>query len=277
MNVFNQNRIQELIDQGYNFDMGKYISEGIELVKKEIGLFVGYSLVAILIIGVASTASGFLKFLRPDSMALQFISQFTTQIITQLVSPPLMAGFLIASHKLYNNEILDFGDFFKGFDYYKELVLQGFIVLGISLVIFSPLLLEFVILGGFDILGIDRLGAADFAIFGLTGLILFIVYVYVMVSYLFASAFVVFGQMEAWPALEASRKIVAQNFFPVLGFTIVLGILGIAGYLLCCVGLLFALPVVQAAIYSAFKDIMNFDHPQQGQGGDDIYDHLVDG
>ncbi|MFT5168630.1 MAG: putative membrane protein [Saprospiraceae bacterium] len=277
MNGFNHNRIQELIDKGYNFDVGRYISEGFDIVKKDLGLFIGYTLVAILIIGMASTTAGILKFLRPESMAFQFIGQLTSQIVTQLIAPPLMAGFLIAAHKLHKNEILDFGDFFKGFDYYKQLVIQGLIIMGITFALFFPIILEFIIMVGFDINELANLGVTQFAIIGLTGLVLFIVYVYILVSYLFAPAFIVFGQMEAWEALEASRKIVSQNFFPVLGFTLVLGLLIIAGYLACCVGVLFALPAIQAAVYCAFKDIMDFDNPEQGQGRDDIYDHLVDG
>ena len=257
MNVFNYNRIQELIDQGYNFDISRYISESFDIVKKELGLFIGYTAV----VGLIFVVAAFIPFI--GSLAVQFLA------------PTFLAGYLIVAHKMNRNEEVEFGDFFKGFDYFGQLLLQVLIVMGISLVLFIPLGFFLFLFGGFEVHNFDRMSAAGFIILILLSIIIFILFVYISVSYLFAPAFIVFGDLQPWDAMEASRKIVGQNFFPVFGFTLVLGLLVLAGYVLCCVGLLFTLPAYQVAVYCAFKDIMDFDNPEQ-QDRSDIYDHLVD-
>lgn len=88
------NDINELIAKGYEFDFGKYISDGFDLFKKDAGSFIGFGVLS----GILMMVAGFIPF---------------GGII---VSPPLTAGFFIYCHKLVNDQTREFSDFFKGFN-----------------------------------------------------------------------------------------------------------------------------------------------------------------
>ncbi len=106
-------KADQLIEKGYQTDIGSYISKGFRIFEKEIGLFIGYTALFFLI----STITAFIPF------ALLFISG------------PLTAGFFIVAHKINKGEPYEFSTFFKGFDYFVPLLLFTlvggiFIVLG---------------------------------------------------------------------------------------------------------------------------------------------------
>lgn len=248
MELFNHNRIQELIDNGYDFDIGRYISEGFDIVKKEFGLFVGFTLVLFLIY----TAASFVPF------------------ASFIVGAPLLAGFYLTAHKVLKNEIIEFGDFFKGFDYFAQLLIQQLFIMLIMLVVMVPVFL--LIFAGVAMTGSSSGQATLGILFFLLMIIVMIGVFYVAISYSFAQHFIIFGNMQAWDAMEASRKIVAKNFFPVLGLGLLAGLINLVGALLCFVGLLFTLPATYAAFYVAFRDIMQFDETEE----EDILNHLVD-
>jgi uncharacterized membrane protein len=91
----NQNNdLNELIADGYDFDFGKYISDGFDVFKKEAGSFIGFGILSGLIIAIA----GMIPFGG------------------LIVAPPLTIGFSIYSHKVAYDQSRQFSDFFKGFN-----------------------------------------------------------------------------------------------------------------------------------------------------------------
>lgn len=299
MNIINHRRLNEVISEGYRFEIGEYISDAFELIKKEAGLYIAFTLVAGIIGYFASMFGSILQFVIPPPIG-PFIGSFAGEITAQFVKPPLYAGVLLATYKVFKyyqplstppglpgasdqgfnqrGPALEFGDFFKGFEYYTQLVLQGFMIIGIALLLLMPMLIVFSVLGGFEAYpyGANAFEGSDFIILGLTGLISFCGFIYVSAIYTFAPAFVIFGDMQAWEAMETSRKVVNQKFWTIFGFVFVLGLVVMAGFLVCCVGALFAIPVAQAAVLYAFKDVMALDDPAYNNPDDEILDHLVD-
>lgn len=100
-----RNRADELISRGYDTDIGRYISEGFRIFEKDIGSFIGYTVLYFMI----TIVSGFIPF------ALLFISG------------PLTAGFFIVARKIRKGEAYDFGTFWKGFDHFVPLLLYTLI------------------------------------------------------------------------------------------------------------------------------------------------------
>ena len=245
------------MNNGYNFDIGRYVSEGIEIIKKDIGLYIGYTVVYFLIVIITAIIP-----------LLGIIALF-------LIAAPLAAGFILGVHKSSRNEILEFGDFFKGFDYFAQLLVLQLIQGLIILVIMIPLLVIF----GSSFYMIASGNIPDFSI-GIVGiLIVILVYAamfFIYISYIFAPHFIIFGNMPAWEAMETSRKIAAKKFFPILGLVLILSIINLIGCLPCYLGLLFTLPATYAIIYAAFKDIVNLDNPEGEDNQGDAYNHLVD-
>jgi hypothetical protein len=83
--------------------------------------------------------------------------------------------------------------------------------------------------------------------------------IYLAVSWVFTIPLVIDKRMGFWEAMELSRKVVTKHWWKVFGLVIVLGLLGIAGLLVCIVGVFVAGAIGQIAILYAYEDIF---HPR---------------
>lgn len=110
-------RVNERIEKGYQTNIGDYIQKGFEIFGKDIGNFIGYTVLYFLINIIAS----FVPF------------------ASLLVSAPLTAGFFIVAKKIHKGENYEFSTFFKGFDFFVPLILYSLI--GGILIIFGFLAL----------------------------------------------------------------------------------------------------------------------------------------
>jgi hypothetical protein len=203
MEVLNnlKQRADELISRGYNTDAGKYISKGYSIFEKDLGKFIGYTALYFLI--------------TIASCSIPFAPVFLTG--------PLTAGFFIVARKINKNESYDFGDFWKGFEYFVPLFLFTLIS---------------------SILGF------------LAFLALIIPGIYLVVGWTFAIPFIIFGKMEFWDGMEYSRKLVTKKWWNIFGFLILLFLINLAGAMVFFVGLLFTVPITYCALYAAFEDIV---------------------
>jgi hypothetical protein len=100
-----RDRAQELFSKGYNTDIGEYIRKGFHIFEKDMGSFIGYTVLFFVITTVASVV--------PFGPVL--------------VSGPMSAGFFIVARKIRKGEPYEFGTFFKGFDYFVPLLLYSLI------------------------------------------------------------------------------------------------------------------------------------------------------
>ena len=245
MDKVNQGKIEDLVDHGYELRISDYISEGFSLVRENLGVFVGFAVVSMIIASMAGVL----------------------MIGSILVSAPLSAGYIIAANKARSGFKPEFGDFFKGFDFFGQLVVYSLIVLLIMVCMAIPIgifVLFMVNINGGGIVG--GLLAMSFAL----GIIAAIIYI--AVSYIWAPHLVVFGDMKAWDAMETSRKIVKKNFGNILGFLMLLGLINFAGALFLGVGLLFTIPATAVALYIAFEDVTELSL----EYNENIDRHLVD-
>lgn len=198
-------KLQALTERGYDFNLNQYLNQGFELFKQFTGGYVGFTAIY---------------------LAIVFVANFLPMVgglISLFIQPILVAGFYIVANDLLRHQPVDFNRFFKGFEFYIQLIVANLII------------------------GI-------FVIVGLFALI--IPGVYLAVSYTFTPFFIIFLGYDFWPAMEWSRKIITKNFWPVLGFVLILALINVAGALFCLVGLLFTLPVTSCMIYSSFEDVV---------------------
>ena len=86
------NDLNDLIAKGYNFDFGKYISDGFDIFKKDAGSFIGFGILSGLILALA----GMIPFGG------------------LIMAPSITIGYSIYSHKIVNDQSRQFSDFFKG-------------------------------------------------------------------------------------------------------------------------------------------------------------------
>ena len=196
---------ERLINEGYEVDPSKYLKEGWEIFKSRAGEFIIFTLV----VAVAMTV--FSRLHLPGSL------------VGSVVVAPLYAGFIIVVFMLFKGQQVQFGDFFKGFNYFLPLVLAN-IVMSILIAIGMFLL----ILPG----------------------------IYLMVSYMFVAILIVDYRMEFWQAMETSRQIVTKNWFSLFVFFLVLAVINLLGALVLGIGLLVTIPLSVCSVCVAYRDIV---------------------
>lgn len=197
-----------------------YVKRGQELFTQQAGLYLGFTLVA----GVA--------------MFVLFLIPLFGAVAAQVLSPPLLAGYHVVSRKVANNQPVEFGDFFKGFDRFGPLLVVGLLT--------------------------ALLTSLGFALLLLPG-------IYLVVTYVCAIPIALFVTEDGWKAMELSRKVLTQDFWNALLFWLLLLLINAAGALLCGVGLLFTIPLSYCAIYACFEHVFG-DLRQEVDAHPDILD-----
>lgn len=249
MRTLNQQKMERLIEQGYEFRLGDYISEGFSIMQKQMGLFVGFTIVFFLIV-----------------MGAQIVPVVGPIASSFFLSPPLVAGFYLVSHKIKLGEPITFNDFFSGFTFVGPLAIATIVLTIFYIVGMVPFIMAVgtsIFLGEFT----------GFEMFPFWSFFLLLPLVYLGVAYSWTSLFIVFHKMEFWPAMELSRKIVTKNWWQIFLFAIAIGFVNLAGVLALGVGLLFTVPASLAAQYAAFADVTRLMEEEEA---DEIVDHLVD-
>lgn len=150
---------------------------------------------------------------------------FLGSLASMVISPPLNAGYIFVAMKIHRGEEVTFNNFFDGF----KAPFGNLVLLGLISGILTGVGFLFCIIPG----------------------------IWLAISWGIAVPMVLFIKSEFWDAMEASRKVVAVNFWGWLGFLIV-AILGLVIFSLitCGLGLLIAIPVFSLSIFYAFLQIM---------------------
>ncbi len=229
--------LQELYTYGYKFDFGKYFTVGWNAMKNDVGQYILFFFVAMLI----------------------FFVSFVTIIGPLFIALPLFAGVFTYGRKALLNEPREFNDFFGGFKSFGPLVGYTFLMIAASLFVGLPLL----VLAGFDLgffeaLGSDPKGMSDM-VFGAmipAQLGFMVVGVVLQTLLFFTIPLIVIGKLGTLSAIGWSMKIVSKNFWWVLLYIIVAGFVQQAGIIACYVGLLFTVPLAQCLYLGAYAGIV---------------------
>jgi uncharacterized membrane protein len=97
---------QKMIDVaqvGYNFSIGAVIEESWGLVKKNLGLHIGFTLIFMITAGIISQ--------------IEYVGPF----INLLINPLLTAGIVIVGYRTDHNQEVEFSHFFEGFQKFSAL------------------------------------------------------------------------------------------------------------------------------------------------------------
>ena len=203
-----ETQVREIEDSDYRVRISDYFRRGWELFTRNPGNLIGF-LVLSGLISAAATVVPFGGFLLT----------------------PLTAGYYIFIFKIIKDEPAEFGDFFKGFNYFLPIVISSLLV-GI-----------FVTIG--------------FILLVLPG-------IYLAVGYLFVMPFIVDKGMHFWQAMEVSRKLISKDWFSFFVLVILLALLNFVGALLLLVGLLVTIPWSICAMSVAYADIVGLG-PAEGE------------
>jgi hypothetical protein len=250
--------IENSIKEGYKFKFSQYFSEGFEIFKKDMGSFVGYGLVV---------------------MIINLLSKFLPLIgyVIGLLLTPLYAGFYVVANKITNGERYEFQSFFEGFNRALEMILASIFKIIISLFFIIPYLI-IIFYSVSSKINFNSSFDNFEGIFSIVLLIIpmllfgFVIFVLLLPFLIWTDLIILFSdKYKAWDSLVLSFKLTLKNYFPILIFATILLLLNIFGAVLFGFGLLFTIPFTYCVFYAAFRDIANLSNDNQSN----IDEHLI--
>jgi hypothetical protein len=245
---------------GWNFELGRYISRGFELVNKNAGGFILLTLAFFIMSWLVELFTEFMSTLFIGSIG-GFIAVALGQVITQIcnsfIQAPLMIGYSIGGYRTAKEDMPEVGDFFAGFSKIGPLFTTLLLSSLITLLACLPGL-YIMQTGGLDFSNLEAIMRnpedydLDETLCLIGGIVALIPAFYFSISYAWAVNYTWFYNLSPWEALEASRKTISHNFIGALVFYILIILLMIAGLIALCIGIIYTLPVGLAANYAAF-------------------------
>jgi uncharacterized membrane protein len=242
----------EIISSGFEVNGLVFFRKGLRYFSDEFGIYVAFTLVYIAL-----------------SMALSALP-VVGDLSGMLVGPPLVAGFACYFRLQSRNEYREFSNFFGGFrgGNWPSLVSVGIsvtlsMVLAVAIVVVPFFFdsIQVVVTELEKIQGMDQEKAAEFIIglynpqIGLAALVAALAAVGILTLFSLAPLFVVYRGYSAFQAIGASWKLVSKKYVAFLLFNILLWTTVIFGLMMCCVGLLAALPVYYLSLAAAYEEI----------------------
>jgi hypothetical protein len=251
------------------FSIRLALSDGWDFVKKYMAYYIlggVITFVSVLIAGI-----------------IPFVGSITNNLI---LSPCFMAGAVYVTWRIsLGKGWVDLGDMFKGFNYLQPLaissLIQGATTLILSVLIFYNFFPElthlFKISQGADALTKqEEIKSAFLQLINSKFIVSLIIWMVAMLFltavWVFKTHFIVIYKMQAWPAMEMSRKVVMHNLLSLIAFFFIMGIIIMASVLPCGIGLLVSLPLMIGATYSAFAQITHCD--KSGEIDKEMFDFM---
>jgi hypothetical protein len=211
------------------------IKGGWEMIKNQYWLFVGMSLVA-LMIGSA--------------------------VPLGILLGPMMCGLYLSFFKARRGESVEFGTLFKGFDYFGQSVVAALLhVIPIIAIVIPAYFLFYISIfvsmaagsAGDEPNPAAMLGVM--AMFGLFWIAVMIVILIITIGFTFAYPLIVDRKLQGFDAVKLSFKAAFANFWRLLGMVLLTSLLSIVGLLACYVGMFLVMPIGYAAIAKAYEQV----------------------
>jgi hypothetical protein len=210
------------------------VKQGWALIKDQFWLFVGISVVAVII-----------------GSAVPF----------GILMGPMMCGVNIALLQRMSGTPVEFGMLFKGFDYFKEGLIAALLHYIPMMIIIAPFYLV-MFFAQFAMMASSRGGdpnpaaVSAFLLVVVIGLpVMVILMIILSICFSFAYQLIVDRKLSGVDAVKLSFKAGRANFWRLCGLYLLNGLLGMAGVLLCYVGLFLVLPISFAALAVAYRQV----------------------
>jgi len=186
---------------------------------------------------------------------------------------PMMCGIYLVMFRTRRGERIEFGDLFKGFDYFGESLIAAllhmipmFIILIPTYIIFYISMFAMIAAGG----GREPEAGVVLGFFGFWGIILIVVIAVVIlisVCFTFAYPLIVDRRLSGVDAVKLSLKAAMANFVGLLGLMALSALLSFVGLLLCYVGAFLVMPITFGAVAVAYEQVFGLS---DGAGQPDL-------
>lgn len=222
------------------------IKAGYELIRSQYWLFVGISAVGMIIAGLVPLG---------------------------ILMGPMMCGIYLTLFRHRLGQRIEFGDLFKGFDYFGESLIAALLHMVPMFVILIPTYIIFYI-SMFAMLAAQGGGDPNpgillgfFGFWGIIWLLIITVLILISVIFTFAYPLIVDRRLGGFDAVKLSTKAAMANFGGLLGMVLLTSLLTFAGVLLCYVGAFLVMPISFGAIAVAYERVFGLS---SGTGQPDL-------
>lgn len=247
-----QEKLEEIKRNGYNLEFGDVFNDSMEIYKKVIWitgfaffiLMAAFLVLYFAIMAFFFTTDNFINTMTEISLmegSVTFMAY--TMLITIVLSvaiSPMYAGVLQVCHNAKNNKEFDLSTIFI---HYKTGSVKEIIISSLLIALTASLIAD-----GLTLIGVPFLGSIfSYVIQFLT---------------LFTIPFIIFGNLKAIPAIQASLTLISKNFLVIFGLMLVAVIIAFLGIIAICIGILFTLPIIyttQYAIYNTAVGVKEHD------------------
>jgi hypothetical protein len=163
---------------------------------------------------------------------------FAGGLIGFLINPALQAGFMVVAVAQLKGERWSFGDFFGGFRFYGPILVSTFLVVVVSLVCFAPMI-------AVVFMAVASRSGAMVAVAVIVGVVDLLASMFIIVRLSFFSVpLIVDRALGPIEAIQGSWTLSRGHSLGLVGVSILLGLINLAGAMLCLVGVLFSAPLV---------------------------------
>ena len=235
----------DFLTRDYDLDIGQCVANGWELLKNNFGLVFG-GVAVFLLVQFGLGMLGQIPFLG-----------ILISLGSIVVTGPLTGGLYYLLLKVIRRQPAEIGDVFAGFRLAFGQLLLGYIV---AAVLTGVAALPGIVMMGVPIFMMVKHEAVEagpllLAVLGL--IVMAVPAIYLSISWMFSLPLIIDKRMEFWPAMAASRKMVGKHWWLVLGLVVVCGLVNLAGFAACCVGIFISLPIVFGAMMYAYESIFS--------------------
>ena len=236
---------RETLDRDYDLDIGLCLSSSWDLLKNNFGLIFGGVAIYLLVQGGLSMLA-----------QIPFIG-ILLSVVSLVVTGPLTAGVYYFLLKNIRHQPSDIGDIFAGFRICFGQLILGYIV--VALFTFLAALPGGVIMAIPIYQLVHHQGVPGLLVIWacLGFIVLLIPVMYLSVSWFLTLPLIIDRQMEFWPAMAASRRMVGKHWWSVFGLLVVCGLVNVVGFIACCVGVFVSAPLAFGAMMYAYETIFS--------------------
>jgi uncharacterized membrane protein len=179
---------------------------------------------------------------------------------------PMMCGLYLVFFSKRRGLPIEFGMLFKGFDYFGQSVITALLhIIPIMAIIIPAYIFLYI-----SMFAAMAAGSASDSAGPLAGLMVFFVvivfYLFVLVviilisiGFMFAYPLIVDRGLPGFEAVKLSFKAALANFWGLLGLSLLGGLLGICGVILCYIGILLVFPITLSSIAVAYEQVFGLN------------------
>ena len=236
---------QEILSRDYDLDIGSCLTNSWRLLKSNFGMIFGGSAIYLLVQG------GIVLLAQIPIVGILL------SLANLVIAGPLLGGLYLFMLKNIRRQTVDIGEVFSGFRISFGQLILGHIVtsilIGLSAIPGAALVAYPAI-----VMAQHHTPSGPLIALMIVGFVVALVpMIYLSVGWIFSLALIIDRQMDFWPAMEASRKVVGRHWGAVFALLIVCGLIHIAGFFACCVGTFIALPISIGAMMYAYESIFS--------------------